>query len=127
VVLVGLLTLLSAGATYAAVSALIGPGAGSPATASAAPGWLGVDTTSFPLGGGAMVVDVAPGSPAEAAGLQPGDVITQIDNRPVATQADVDSAIAGMHPGQQLEIGYARGPITYTTQATLAARSAANP
>src|SRR5262249_27387047 len=107
--------------------ALIGSGARAPAAASAAPGWLGVDTTSFPLGGGAMVVDVAAGGPAEAAGLQPGDVITQIDSRPVATPADVASAIAGMHPGQQVEIGYTRGPITYTTQATLAARSAASP
>jgi S1-C subfamily serine protease len=125
--LVGLLALASASVTYAAVSALIDTGTRSAATASAAPGWLGIDTTEFPLGSGAMIVDLAPGGPAQAAGLQPRDVITRVGNHAVATPADVDSAIAGMHAGQRVEIGYARGPITYTTQVTLAARSASSP
>jgi S1-C subfamily serine protease len=93
-----------------------------PATVSSAPAWLGADTTNSPLGGGAMIADVVPGSPAEAAGLQPGDVITQVDNAPVASPDDVASALAGMHAGQRLQISYARGPLTYTTQVTLAAR-----
>ena len=132
--LVTLLTLLSAGAAYAVVSLLVGSGGQSSAVSSAGPGWLGVDMSSItasggssPIGGGVVVANVVPGSPAAAAGLEPGDVITQIDNQPIATPADVESAIAGMRAGEQIEIQYDRGPAEYTTQATLAARPAAYP
>jgi S1-C subfamily serine protease len=74
-----------------------------------------------------MVVDVAQGSPADVAGLQPGDVITKIGNRPVRTPSDLESALAAMHPGQQVEIQYAQGPIPNTTRATLRARPANGP
>ena len=130
--------LVSAAVGYAAVSALVGSGSdGSRSAANAppvrspaavaAPGWLGVDAISFPITGGALVVEVAPGSPADAAGLQPGDVITQIGDRPVQSPADLDAALAAMHPGQQVEIQYQQGPITNTTQATLGARPANGP
>jgi S1-C subfamily serine protease len=130
--------LVSAGVGYAAVSSLVGrsgrassgtgktPVAGSPAR-TAAPAWLGVDTVEFPPAGGVMVVDVVPGSPADAAGLVPGDVITKIGNHPVQTPGDVDSALAGMHPSQQVEIQYQQGPIPSTTRATLRARPANGP
>ncbi len=42
---------------------------------------------------GAVVAAVDPGSPAAEKGLQPGDVITQIDRRPVAS---VDDALAAL-------------------------------
>ena len=125
--LIGLGALLVAGGAYAAVSTLSAPGTSSLPVAQPTPvsntreAWLGVDTTSFPVITGAMIVDVAPGSPADAAGLQPGDVITQINNTPVQTPADLDSALAGLHAGQQVQIQYQLGPGggTYTTQATL--------
>lgn len=121
--------LLAGGATYALVSVLTGSSAKGPATSSEAPGWLGVDMVSFPfgggsfpLGGGALIGEVVPGSPAAAAGLEPGDVITQIDNRRVATPSDVDAALAGMHVGDHVQIEYDRVLSTYSTEATLAAR-----
>lgn len=120
--------LLSAAAAFAAVSLAFGGnsqrasnGQHAP-SASSAPAWLGIDLTSFPIGGGAIVANVAPGSPAQAAGLEPGDAITQFDNQPVATPSDVESTLAAMHAGQRVEIGYARGPIPFSTQVTLAAR-----
>jgi putative serine protease PepD len=133
-----LAVLFSAGVGYAAVSSLVSSGrGGSSGTASApfassparttAPAWLGVEAMNFPPAGGVMVVDLVPGSPADVAGLQPGDVITQIGNRPVQAPADLESALAGMHAGQQIEIQYERGPISSTTQATLRARPANGP
>jgi S1-C subfamily serine protease len=87
-----------------------------------APGWLGVTTTSFAPTDGAMIVDVVPGSPAAAAGLQPGEVITQIDNHPVQSPADLESALTALHAGQQVQIAYQLGSSTYTARVTLKAR-----
>jgi S1-C subfamily serine protease len=131
---IALVGLLTAAAAFAAVSLLARSGGQSPALVSASSGWLGVDMVSFPFGGGtfgsgggAVVADVSPGSPAAAAGLEPGDVITQIDNQPVASPADVQSAVAGMRAGEQVQIQYDRGPVAYTTQATLQARPSSSP
>jgi S1-C subfamily serine protease len=130
--------LASAGVAYAAVSSLVGsdgvgssgtgkvPVASSPATHSA-PAWLGVETMNFPAASGAMVVDVVPGGPADLAGIQPGDVITQVGNRPVQAPTDVESALAGMHAGQRIKIQYEQGPTSYTTVATLRGRPAGGP
>lgn len=126
--------LLSAGVAFAAVSLARSGGGSSPSSTNPSvasspvrtptPAWLGVDTVSFPAANGAVVMDVVPGSPADVAGLQPGDVITQIGNQPVQTPTDIESALAGMHAGQQVEIQYDRGLISSTTRATLRARPA---
>jgi S1-C subfamily serine protease len=124
---VGLATLLSAGAAYGMVSLLVGSdGQRAAPVAGGATPWLGIATASSPLGG-AVIADVAAGSPAAAAGLQPGDVITQIDNQPVSAPSDVSSAIASGHAGDQVEIQVQRGPMTYTMQATLAKHPGGSP
>jgi serine protease Do len=43
---------------------------------------------------GAVVTDVVSGSPAERAGLKPGDVIVEVDRQPVASSED---AVAALH------------------------------
>jgi PDZ domain len=127
-VLLGAAMLLAAGAAFAAVSALRTSGSHAssasqtPSASSIRPGWLGVDTALFPLTNGAMIVDVTPGSPADNAGLQPGEIITEIDGRPVQGPGDLEAALAGMHAGQRVQIGYEQGPSTYTAQVTLRAR-----
>ena len=125
--LIGLLALLSAGAAYGVVSVLIGSDGQPSAAVSGGPTWLGVDLASSPLGGGALVASVVPGGPGQAAGLQPGDVIVQIDTQAVSAPSDVSSAIAGMHAGDQVQLRVLRGPLTYTMQASLAARPAGYP
>jgi S1-C subfamily serine protease len=128
--------LLSAAAGYAIASSLISSGdkqapkAALPSSrpphqaagGSVARAWLGADTSDLPGVGGVVVVDVVPGSPADSAGLEPGDVITQIDGRPIRTSADVQAVLAGMKAGEAVEIQYQRGPISATAQATLTAR-----
>jgi S1-C subfamily serine protease len=74
------------------------------------------------LGNGALIVDAAPGGPADRGGLQPGDVITGIDNHPVQSPADFNAVLAGLHAGQQVQINYEQGPLSYTTQVSLQAR-----
>ena len=76
--------LLTAGAAYAVASTLSGSGAGNaPAGVAGQHAWLGVDMAGSGSGG-ALVTRVIPGSPADAAGIKPGDVITQIDTQPIA-------------------------------------------
>ncbi|MCS7221749.1 MAG: M50 family metallopeptidase [Anaerolineae bacterium] len=56
-------------------------------------------TASFMLGqpmptSGAVITAVAPGSPAEVAGLQPGDIITAIAEEPVRVPSDITRVVA---------------------------------
>lgn len=57
---------------------------------------------------GAVVDDVAPGSPAEVAGLRKNDVILRIGGRPVANAGSVLAAIGIAQPGARLDVIYLR-------------------
>lgn len=69
--------------------------------------WLGVETSDSTNPGvpsGAEVQGVTAGSPADGAGLTPGDVITQIDGQPVSGADDVSKIINGKQPGDHVEM-----------------------
>ncbi len=70
---------------------------------------------------GAVVYDAAPGSSAEQAGLRPGDVITRIQNRPVANAGSVQATVGIARPGAALPVVYLRDGREAT--ATLAVQS----
>ncbi|RPE81274.1 DegQ family serine endoprotease [Vulcaniibacterium tengchongense] len=57
---------------------------------------------------GALVNQVAPGSAADKAGLEPGDVIRAVDGRPVDTNADLPPLIGGKAPGTQVRLSVFR-------------------
>jgi len=124
--LAAVFTLLLAGGAYAVGSALVGSPSHQAAAATGGRPWLGIDMATSPLGG-VLVAGVAPGSPAQAAGIRPGDVITQIDTQPMAAPSIVEAAIAGMQPGDQVEIQLERGTSTYTLHARLAKQPAGRP
>jgi len=54
--------------------------------------------------GGASVYQVVSGSPADKAGLQPGDVITRIGSRTVVSRSTVQNALLQARPGQTLRL-----------------------
>ncbi len=68
--------------------------------------------------GGALVMDVAAGSPAQTAGLLPGDIITGIDAQPAKSAQDVVKAIHTTVPGADIAIKLVRNG----EQQTLVAR-----
>ncbi|MGH8666687.1 MAG: DegQ family serine endoprotease [Burkholderiales bacterium] len=48
---------------------------------------------------GALVSSVVDGSPAEKAGVKPGDVVLKVDGAPIQRSIDLSSRIAAMKPG----------------------------
>ena len=57
---------------------------------------------------GALVIDVAPGGPAAAAGIKPGDVIVAIDGSPVNTAEDLLAALRQHAPGDKVTLRIVR-------------------
>jgi serine protease Do len=53
---------------------------------------------------GALVARVQPGSPAEEAGIQPGDVIIRWNNRPISDPNELVWAVAGTPVGSQAKV-----------------------
>ncbi len=58
---------------------------------------------------GVLVSSTLRDSPAEQAGLRPGDVVTQVGDRPVQTLQDLLAAIAGAGPNQPVSLEVWRG------------------
>jgi glutaredoxin len=58
---------------------------------------------------GAFVGAVKPGSPAEKAGLQQGDVITEINLRPISNAEDLAKALSGLSRGSRANVAFLRG------------------
>jgi S1-C subfamily serine protease len=71
--------------------------------------YLGVSNGDSQDGSGAVVATVAPGGPAEKAGLRPGDKITAIDDKPILTSDDVSAAVTALKPGQKAKIAVVQG------------------
>jgi serine protease Do len=59
---------------------------------------------NLPVDRGVLVVSVAPGSPAEQAGLMPGDIIVRFDGQEVARVSDLEQALRQRQPGDRVEI-----------------------
>jgi S1-C subfamily serine protease len=60
-------------------------------------------------GRGVPVEGVYQGGPADKAGVQPGDIILQIDGKDVTTDAQVVDAVRAMKPGEKLRLEIWRG------------------
>ncbi|MHB1343883.1 MAG: trypsin-like peptidase domain-containing protein [Thermoleophilia bacterium] len=58
---------------------------------------------------GAGVVDVHPGAPAAAAGLQAGDVIVAFDGKPVDSPQGLTAFVTATSPGSRVSVSVARG------------------
>ncbi len=68
-------------------------------------GYLGVQTRDADgsrVGG--LVASVESGSPAQAAGLEVGDVVVKVDDHPVASGSDLAAAIRARQPGEKVQL-----------------------
>ena len=76
-------------------------------------------TYGLPVDQGAVVAAVADGSPAAAAGLERGDIITAVDGEPVTTAPELAGRILGHAPGDQVELTVIRGGSEQTVRVQL--------
>jgi serine protease DegS len=81
-------------------------------------GWVGFDVVNIDEAsaraaglarGGVVIVRLYEGSPAQQAGLQPGDLISSIGGRAPASAQEVQVRIAASQPGTALLLGVQRG------------------
>lgn len=85
-------------------------------------GWLGVmiqpldEAMAKELGisKGVVIHGVTPDSPAEAAGIQGGDVITEADGKPVEKPTELQQIVAGLKPGKKIDLKV----VSYNTKKT---------
>ncbi len=87
--------------------------------------WMGMHIITSPLG--TVVSTVAPGSGGQGAGVQPGDVITAIDNDAITSARQIRAAVAKIALGTRIEITINRGSTILTTAATLRNRPTIQP
>lgn len=94
-------------------------------------GWLGMDYMQgfSPLGvdrRGVVVVGVHPGSPAERAGLRPGDVLLTLGGEALADPIALGQREAAMAPGSRVSLQGERAGVPFNLDITLARRPAAS-
>ena len=70
---------------------------------------------------GALVSSVAPGSAAERAGLQPGDIILKYDGKPVGAAGELSAMVGLATPGDKAKLEFLRKGETREVTATLGA------
>ena len=82
-------------------------------------GWLGIRAAPVSLEEAAQaslefnalaIREVEPGSPAEASGLLPGDVLIRLDNQPITDFVVFRRKLLGLLPGKTIELTIRRGP-----------------
>ncbi len=97
-------------------------------------GWLGVSiqplsaelAKSFGLEGkrGALISDVlGEDSPAAKAGLKAGDIIVELNGKPVDSNTHLVHLVADVHPGETVDVKYYRDGKLASTKVTVAKRT----
>jgi len=94
-------------------------------------GWLGfvpqdlTNEQAAQLGiaaGGVTVVNILVKSPAFAAGVRPGDLVTELDGEPVRSSQDLVSKVAALKPGAEVELAGRHGREPYKIRLTVTER-----
>lgn len=77
-------------------------------------GWIGVEiqevsaelaeSFGLPAAGGALIAGILQGGPAERGGLLPGDVLMQVEGKPIRTAREVLDTVSELQPGQRVRV-----------------------
>ncbi|MEM8816030.1 MAG: Do family serine endopeptidase [Pseudomonadota bacterium] len=77
------------------------------------------EALNSPVDRGALVTSVAPGSAAERAGLEVGDIIVEVNTKKIDNASELVNTIGLMSPGEEVSIKYIRGERTRNAMAEL--------
>jgi len=101
-------------------------------TGSVTRGWIGAgvqdmtkelaESFKLPQAGGALISEVLRGSPADKAGIKPGDILVAVNGEPVADSATMLSLIAALQPGQQAALKVVRNRVETEIKVVVGAR-----
>jgi putative serine protease PepD len=93
------------------------------ATGTVTHAYFGLGAMTVPAAGGSdggvYLRSVVPGAPADRAGLEPGDIVTGIDGKPVTSTDDLAAVTLTRKPGDTVTIRYTRDGQPATAQVTL--------
>jgi len=101
-------------------------GSGTTGTTAGSGGYLGVSLADSSDGAGAVIGEVASGSPAAAAGLQVGDTVTAVNGQAVPNSGALATAIRGMTSGTHVTLTVLRNGASQSVPVTLGSRTAAS-
>jgi putative serine protease PepD len=87
--------------------------------------YLGVSTEDAENGAGARIAEVRSGTPAERAGLENGDVVTEIDGERVDSADELRLLIDAKQPGDETVLTVRRDGDSRTLEVTLGTRPSA--
>jgi serine protease Do len=73
---------------------------------------MGVQLSPQPNDDGVVLAGITPGSPAERAGLETGDIITRINGKKIESPADIVGVVSGKRPGDKIKLKVNRGDET---------------
>ncbi|MDT5255241.1 MAG: putative serine protease PepD [Mycobacterium sp.] len=76
------------------------------ASGRASHAWLGAQASGDADNAGARIVSVTSGSPAEAAGLTVGAVVTKVDDHVIGTANELGAAVLSKDPGAPMTLGF---------------------
>jgi putative serine protease PepD len=71
---------------------------------------------------GVRLAEIVDGSPADDAGLQAGDVVTEVDGQAVETVAELRAAVSAKQPGDRVTVQIERGGDTRSIEVRLGER-----
>jgi len=85
--------------------------------------YLGVKVGDAPNAAGAQIGSIVPGSPADKAGLEQGDIVTAVDGKAIASSDDLTASVASYKPGDKVTFTVERNGSTKKIDVTFGSRS----
>ncbi len=95
-------------------------------------GWIGVeprnltaelaDSLALPVKSGVLITGVLQDGPAARGGVQPGDVLVKVGDKPVQATGDLFAAVAALQPGSTVPLTVQRGAKQLDVKVTVGER-----
>ncbi len=74
----------------------------------------------LPLRGGAVIAEVAAGSPAEQAGMQKGDIVVAVDGKPIRSAAQLRNSVGLTQVGHRIQLTLTHAGAEHTVSVEVA-------